>query len=98
MRRLMRHDDRGVVAITVVLCSLALLAGLIMAVDGGSIVVTKRSAQNDADSQALTMARECAWGRLTCRVERHRGGGQGGRHGQGHGHQDRELQVRRGHW
>ena len=62
MRRLIqrRHDDDGVVAITVTVLAAVLLVMAAFSVDIGSAVAIARSAQNSADAAALAIATDCA--------------------------------------
>jgi Flp pilus assembly protein TadG len=55
-----KHDDDGVMAITVTLLAVVLFAVAAFSVDIGSAVAITRSAQNSADAAALAIATDCS--------------------------------------
>jgi hypothetical protein len=61
MRRLTR-DDSGIASIFVILIMVVLLGATAIALDGGAVIVGKRSVQNSADAAALAAATDCGRG------------------------------------
>jgi hypothetical protein len=60
MRRMKQQDDRGVATIAVI-CVLTVMLGVAaVALDGGKIIMARRSAQNSADAAALAIATDCS--------------------------------------
>jgi hypothetical protein len=60
MRRLNKHDDRGIAAIFVVVAVPVLALCATFVFDGGRGIVAKRQTQNAADAGALAKATDCA--------------------------------------
>ncbi len=65
MRRMTRHDDRGVATIFVVLAMPFLLLMGALVFDGARGIVARRETQNAADAGALAKATDCAKGVAT---------------------------------
>ena len=61
MRRLRTHrDDRGVATIAVICVLVVMLGVAAVALDGGKLIMARRSAQNSADAAALAIATDCS--------------------------------------
>src|SRR5215218_4516443 len=65
MRRMNRHDDRGIATILVVIAMPVLILFGAFVFDGGRGIVARRQTQNAADAGALAKATDCAKGVAT---------------------------------
>src|SRR5436190_21325712 len=59
MRRLTQRDDRGVATLAVIVLMPLIFALAAIAIDGGGLIMERRSAQHSADAAALGVARSC---------------------------------------